>query len=85
MLLLEFLKNNQNSLLDNKNENIEKHQCDEKVEVSDLKNLISELGRSTPIKTNDSVNTFPKPSCGKFSGRSDSILKNFKNILRKKS
>ena len=88
LLLMELLKKDNikdsDSLLDSRNDNIKKHQSDEKVEISDLKNLISSLG--TPLQTNGSGNTFPKPSCGKYSAKSDSDgEKSQKNILRKRS
>ena len=63
LLLLELIKKDENSLLESRNVNVNEHHSDEKVEVSELRNLITSLGKST----NGSVNTFPKPSCGKVS------------------
>ena len=80
--MLELLKKDQNSLLDSRDENIKQHQSDEKVKVSELKNLISSLGR--PLPTSGSVNTFPKPSCRTFSETTDSDGESHKHILRKK-
>ena len=81
-LLLELLKEDQNILLHCKNKNIKKHRSDEKVNVSDLKSLISSLGKSTPLQTNGTLNTFPKPSCGKFSGSSNSEQSHKKNLRK---
>ena len=82
LLLMELLKKDENSLLESRNVNVNEHHSDEKVEVSELRNLITSLGKSTPLQRNGS--TFPKPSCGKVSESSTDGEESHKHILRKK-
>ena len=71
---------------------------DERVEVNDLKNLIKFLGKTSsssqevvaPLKTHISLNTIPKPSCGRSFRAQESPESNteedqfFTNNFRKK-
>ena len=89
LLLSKLLQKDPNFVLGSRNESIKKNLSEEKVEVSDLKNLISSLGKSTSLEYNGSVKTFPKPSCGKFSEKSSDTdsdgEQSHKHILRKKN
>ena len=41
------------------------------VDINDLKQLVTSLGESQPVKTKYSLTSFPKPSCGRLSEDSD--------------
>jgi len=64
-----LVKKEQVSYEDNKN--INKNDSEGNVNINDLKQLITSLGESQPVKSKYSLTSFPKPSCGKLSDDSD--------------
>ena len=64
-----MVKKEQVSYEDNKN--INKNDSEGNVNINDLKQLITSLGESQPVKSKYSLTSFPKPSCGKLSDDSD--------------